>query len=105
MGGGWTQGSGSRSVLPEPCLWLTGVQASGLCTCASATGDGGICIPIPSRSGMPMWRGGDYCSGAEMRSMRKEHAQQSRWCRQNCENGAISRVLVDCSTELLVLLM
>jgi hypothetical protein len=51
------------------------------------------------------WRTGGHCSGVEKRSIRKEHPQRSRWCRHNCENGAIMAGLVDSSTKLIVSLM
>lgn len=99
----WARGSGLRSVLPEPCLWLTEVQASGLCTCAPATGNEGLCTPTASRPAMPAWRTGDDCSRGETRSMRKEHTQRTCWCRH--KYGEIMNGLVGSSTDLIVLLM
>jgi hypothetical protein len=79
-----------------------GFWALHVCVC---DGDEGICTPSPSRSGMPVWRTGDHCSGAETRSMRKERAQRICWCRYNCENDSMVNVLVGSSTELTALLM
>lgn len=74
---GWVAERAPRTLLVadrHPSLWALHV-----CVC-----DGeGICTPTPSWSRMSAWRTEDRFSGTEKRSMRKEHAQQSRWCRHS----------------------